>query len=206
MTTVVTVLAVTVRTGTGKGNARAIRRTGLIPATLYGDKRSPVSIAMDPQLINAEMNKPGFFTRMFDLALEGTKVRAICRELQRHPVSEAILHADFQRIGTDSLLHVAVPLHVINESASPGVKRGGMVNLVEHTVEIVARPAAIPVALDIDVTGMKIGDSLHLSQIQLPEGVRLLHPETDLTIATIVAPSRIETTENTPQAGGTVAS
>ncbi len=192
MTTVVTVLAVTVRTGTGKGNARAVRKTGFIPATLYGDKKPPVSILIDPKIINAEMNKPGFFTRMFDLALEGTKVRAICRDLQRHPVSDTILHADFQRIGTDSLLHVAVPIHVINESASPGVKRGGMVNLVEHTVEIVARPAAIPVSLEIDVTGMKIGDSLHLSQIKLPEGVSLLHPDTDLTIATIVSPSRRE--------------
>ena len=203
MTTVVTVLAVTVRTGTGKGHARAIRRTGLIPATLYGDKYPPVSIVIHPKLINTEMNKPGFFTRMFDLALEGTKVRALCRELQRHPVSDAILHADFQRIGTDSLLHVAVPLHIINESASPGVKRGGIVNLVEHTIEIVARPAVIPVSLEVDVAGMKIGDSLHLSQIKLPEGVRLLHPDTDLTIATIVAPSRIEEDVNAPQSSDT---
>ncbi|VBB69330.1 LSU ribosomal protein L25p [invertebrate metagenome] len=201
MTTAVTTFAVAIRTGTGKGKARVVRRTGLIPAILYGDKHSPTPITIDPQLINAEMNKPGFFTRTFDLVLEGTRIRTICRDLQRHPVSHALLHADFQRIGADSLIHVAVPLHVINEAASPGVKRGGMVNLVEHTIEIVARPTTIPTALEIDVTSMKIGDSLHLSQVKLPEGVRLLHPDPDLTIATIVAPSSIETDESA--AGGT---
>lgn len=197
MTTEVTALTVASRTGTGKGAARAARRAGTIPAVIYGNKQPPVPISIDPRLINAEMNKPGFFTRVFDLTLEGMTVRTICRDLQRHPLSDAIVHADFQRIGADSLIHVAVPVHVINEVASPGVKRGGVVNLVEHTVEVIGRPSAIPTALNVDLTGLRVGDSIHLSAIALPEGVRLLHPEPDLTIATIVAPTGMKTEEET---------
>ena len=158
-------------------------------------------ISIDPRLINAEMNKPGFFTRTLDLRLEGTTVRTICRALQRHPLSDAIVHADFQRIGADSLIHVAVPVHVVNELASPGVKRGGVVNLVEHTIEVVGRPSAIPTALNVDLTGLRIGDSIHLSQVPLPEGVCLLQPEPDLTIATIVAPTGMKAEEETGSGG-----
>lgn len=194
---------VMIRVRIGKEGARAIRRAGLIPAVIYGNKQAPVSIAIDPRPINAEINKHGFFTRMLSLTLDGTNISTICREIQRHPVSGIVLHADFQRIGIDSIIHVSVPVHVINEELSPGIKRGGMVNLVEHAIEVIGRPAAIPSALVIDVTGLKIGDSIHLGQIKLPVGVRLLHPEQNITIATIVAPSSMKTEEKTTEESST---
>lgn len=193
-----TALGIIVRTKTGKGIARAIRRTGLTPGIIYGNKEPPVPIALDSRLVNIEISKPGFFTRMLDLRIAEYNVRAICRSVQRHPVSHELLHVDFQRVGADALIHVAVPVRVINETVSPGVKRGGVVNLIEHTIVVVGHPTDIPYILEIDLTGLKIGDSIHLNQVKLPEGVRLLHSEVDLTMVTIVAPS--STTEHIAEA------
>jgi large subunit ribosomal protein L25 len=184
-------ITVAPRDRSGKGAARATRRQGLVPGVVYGDKQSPSLIALDPRLIHSEMRKKGFHTRIFEIAIEGlsTLERAIVRDVQFHPVTDAALHIDFQRVGKDSLIHVAVPVSFLNETASPGLKKGGVLNIVRHEVEIYCRPDAMPQSLDVDLTGREIGDSIHFSAITLPEGARPVIADRDFTIATIAPPT-----------------
>lgn len=183
-----TKFVVTARDRAGKGAARATRRAGLVPGVLYGDKKAPELIGIDPRLLMAEMQQAGFYTRMFDIELNGKVQRALCRDIQKHPVTDQFTHVDFQRIGAGATIHVAVPIVAINELASPGMKRGGVLNLVEHSVEVAGKPEEIPHKIEIDLTGMEVGDVVHLSQLALPAGVRALAAH-DLTVATIAAPS-----------------
>ncbi|MEO5374748.1 MAG: 50S ribosomal protein L25/general stress protein Ctc [Alphaproteobacteria bacterium] len=196
-------IAATTRDRAGKGAARATRRAGLIPGVIYGDKKPPVMIAIEPRALAIELNKPGFYTRMFDIESASGVERALCRDLQFHPVTDKVLHADFLRISASSTVHVAVPIHVENELQSPGLKRGGVLNLVEHTIELVGRPDAIPSHISIDLTGKDIGDSVHIADVVLPEGVKLLHADRDFTLITIVAPSgmKSEPGESEPTEG-----
>lgn len=188
-------LSVTAREGAGKGAARAVRRAGMVPGVIYGDKKAPTLINLNPRDLHIEMQKPGFFTRVFTLKLDGKTERTLCRDLQRHPVSERVLHVDFQRLTVGAKVHVAVPVTVANEQASPGIKRGGVLNLVEHSVELVGQPENIPAAIIIDLTGKEIGESVHLSQLVLPAGVRPLITDHDITIVAIVAPSGMKAEE-----------
>ncbi len=193
-------LSVTAREGAGKGAARAARRAGMVPGVIYGDKKSPTLINLNPRDLYIEMQKPGFFTRVFTLDLGGKTERTLCRDLQRHPLTEQVLHVDFQRLTAGATVHVAVPVTVANEQASPGLKRGGVLNLVEHSVELVGQPESIPAAVVIDLTGKDIGESVHLSQLVLPPGVRPLITDHDITIVAIVAPSGMKAEEEAGEA------
>ena len=185
----VTSIDVAARDRAGKGAARATRRQGLVPGVIYGNKQTPVGIAVDPRRLWAEMNRPGFFTRLFDLSVNGTVERVLCRDVQRHPVNEQPVHVDFLRVGAESKVHVHVPVHFINQDKSPGLKRGGVLNVVLHELEVIARADAIPHALTIDLTGLDIGTSVHLSQLTMPPGVTAVVHEKNPTVATIAAPT-----------------
>jgi large subunit ribosomal protein L25 len=187
----VTQLTVAPRDRSGKGAARATRRQGLVPGVVYGDKQTPSLIALDPRVIHSEMRRKGFHTRIFEIAVEGkgTPERAIVRDVQFHPVTDVPVHIDFQRVGKDSLIHVAVPVTFLNEGASPGLKKGGVLNIVRHEIELYCRPDAMPESLEVDLSGREIGDSIHISAIKLPEGARLVISERDFTVATIAAPT-----------------
>ncbi len=201
---VVTTISVVARDRAGKGAARATRRQGLVPGVIYGNKQSPVTFAIDPRLLWAEMNKPGFLTRLFDISIEGRTERALCRDIQRHPVTDQPVHVDFLRVSAESKVHVHVPVHFSNQDKSTGIKRGGVLNVVLHEIEIVAAADAIPSELVIDLTGLDIGASIHLSQVQLPAGVTAVSHEKDATVATIAAPTVAPAaeTEATTEAGG----
>jgi large subunit ribosomal protein L25 len=173
----------------GKGEARATRRSGLVPAVIYGNKQSSVNIALDPRIIIAEMNKPGFYSRLFDIKVEGKVERCLCRDIQRHPVTDAALHVDFLRISADSKVHVHVPVHFANQDKSPGLKRGGVLNIVSHEVEIVAPGNAIPDEVVVDLSGLEIGASVHIDSLKLPAGVTVVTHHKDVTLATIAAPT-----------------
>ena len=173
----------------GKGEARATRRSGLVPAVIYGNKQSSVNIALDPRIIIAEMNKPGFYSRLFDIKVEGKVERCLCRDIQRHPVTDAALHVDFLRIAADSKVHVHVPVHFANQDKSPGLKRGGVLNIVSHEVEIVAPGNAIPDEVVVDLSGLEIGASVHIDSLKLPAGVTVVTHHKDITLATIAAPT-----------------
>ena len=188
MSDVITIAA-SLRERAGKGAARATRREGLVPGVIYGDKKAPTLIALDPRVVNAQHRRSGFYTHIFDIDLgNGKTERAMARDVQLHPVSDQPLHIDFMRISADSVLTVVVPVVFVNEAKSPGLKRGGVLNIVRHTVEVICRPDNIPNEFQIDLSGLEIGTTVHISSVSMPEGVRTVI-ERDFTIASIAAPT-----------------
>ena len=176
----------------GKGAARATRRAGRIPGVIYGAKKAPVMITLDPQDVQQEIRGGGFFTTLFDIKVNGGNERVLARDLQLHPVSERPLHIDFLRVSTSTVVVVEVPCNFVNDEESPGIKRGGVLNVVRHTLELSCRADAIPNEIEIDLTGLDIGDSVHISQIDLPDGVTPTITDRDFTIASVAAPSVIK--------------
>ncbi len=178
--------------GAGKGAARATRRAGRIPGVIYGAKKAPVMVTLDPQEVHREIRGGGFFTTLFDVKVSGGNERVLARDLQLHPVSERPLHIDFLRVSTSTVVVVEVPCNFINDEESPGIKRGGVLNVVRHALELSCRADAIPNEIEIDLTGLDIGDSVHISQIDLPEGVTPTITDRDFTIASVAAPSVVK--------------
>jgi large subunit ribosomal protein L25 len=184
-------LNVTPRERAGKGAARAVRRAGLVPAVVYGEKQPPALIALEPRALGRVLNKSGFFATLFDLEMDGKKHRVIPRDVQFDPVTDQPIHADFMRVGANTRLTVNVPVHFRNQEAAPGIKRGGVLNIVRHEIEVVCSPDNMPHSIDIDLTGLEIGDGIHISMVKLPDGVRPYITDRDFTIATVAAPSAV---------------
>lgn len=184
----------------GKGAARELRRQGLIPAVIYGDKKSPLPIAISYNDAMKRIYAGGFLSHVLTVDVAGDKHRVIPRDYQLDPVKDFALHVDFLRVTADTRLHVEVHVHFINEEKSPGLKRGGTLNIVRHTVELACSPEAIPEEITVDLAGTDIGDSLHISMVKLPNGVAPVIHDRDFTIATIVAPSALRSEEDTTAA------
>ena len=178
------------RARTGKGGARASRREGRIPGILYGDKATPLTIDVDYKAINTQLHTGHFQSTIFMLDLDGAKTRVIPRQVQLDPIRDFPIHVDFMRVGEHSLVTVEVPVRFLNEAASPGIKRGGILNVVRHEIQVRCPADAIPEHFDVDLTGLEIGDSVHISAITLPEGVKPTTTERDFTVATIVGRCR----------------
>ena len=174
------------RARTGKGGARASRREGRIPGILYGDKSTPQTIDVDYKAVNQQLHTGHFQSTIFMLDLDGAKTRVIPRQVQLDPIRDFPIHVDFMRVGEHSLVTVEVPVRFLNEAASPGIKRGGILNVVRHEIQVRCPADAIPEHFDVDLTGLEIGDSVHISAIALPEGVKPTTTERDFTVATIV--------------------
>jgi len=183
------------RSGVGKGAARALRRQGLVPAVIYGDKKDPLPIAINYNDANRRIYAGGFLSHIVTLDVDGEKHRVIPRDYQLDPVKDFPIHVDFLRVGAGTRLHVEVHVHFLNEEAAPGLKRGGVLNIVRHTVELSCPPDLIPEEIVVDLTRREIGDSIHISHVSLPEGVTPVVHERDFTIATIVAPSGLRSEE-----------
>jgi large subunit ribosomal protein L25 len=179
-----------IRSKLGKGSARATRRAGLLPAIVYGGSQEPQAIAVDPRLIHKEMQKNDFFTKLLDLKIAGKTERVIPRDIQFDPVTDVPLHLDLMRVSKDSRITVSVPIHFLNEEKSPGIKRGGILNIVLHKVELSCLADEIPDQLTVDLTGLEIHDAIHLHDMKLPQNATALHAERDMTIATIVSPTK----------------
>jgi large subunit ribosomal protein L25 len=175
----------------GKGAARAARRAGRVPGVIYGAKKDPVLITLDPGDLRREITGGGFFAKLFDVQVGGGSERVLPRDLQLHPVTDRPIHVDFLRVSRDTRLNVMVPVVFLNEEESPGLKRGGVLNVVRYEVELSCQAEAIPPQIEIDLTGRDIGDSAHISDVTLPEGVEPTITDRDFTIATIAAPSVI---------------
>ena len=190
-----TKIAVQPRERAGKGAARAVRRSGRVPGVIYGEKAPPELIDLDPKLLEAELAKPGFFTRVFDVEVSGKVQRTLARDVQFHPVTDWAEHVDFMRVGEKTRIRVGIPVKFTNQDKSPGLKRGGVLNVVMHDLEIVAPASAIPSELVVDLEGLDIGASVHLSQVKLPAGVTAVTHEKDATVATIAAPTVQKTVE-----------
>ena len=179
------VLNVDVREGTGKGVARAIRREDRVPGVLYGGKLGPVSITLRGNEVRKALNTGNFISNMMELEHDGKRQKVIARDIQFHPVSDQPMHVDLYRVDEDTRIDVAIAVRFVNEGASPGMKRGGVLNVVRHDVELNCPAGNIPEAVEADLTGLDIGDSIHISAITLPEGVRPTIADRDFTIATV---------------------
>jgi large subunit ribosomal protein L25 len=206
MAAIPTELKAQAREGVGKGAARQLRRQGLIPAVIYGDKKAPLPISIGYNDALRRIYAGGFLSHILIVDVDGTKHRVIPRDYQLDVVKDTPLHVDFLRIGAGSRIHVEVHVAFINEDKAPGIKRGGVLNVVHHTLDVTCPADAIPEQIVIDLEGKDIGDSVHIGDVTLPSGVEPHSHEADMTIATIVAPSGLrseEATEGTaaPEAG-----
>src|SRR6185437_5124289 len=178
----------TARPKAGKGAARAERRAGRVPGVIYGDSKPPITVSLDYADLRQKIYAGRFLTTVYELELDGQKHRVIPRDFQLDPVRDNPLHVDFMRLGEGAVIRVAIPVHVTNADQAPGVKRGGTVNIVTHTVDVMVKPEAIPDQIDVDISELEINYSRHLSDIKFPEGVKPIS-RVDLTLVTIVPPS-----------------
>ena len=176
------------RTRVGKGSARAARRAGMVPAVIYGDKKAPLSIELEERLILRIIHEPGIFGRLLNINVDGSITTVLTRDIQMHPVTDRPLHLDMLRVGKTSNVAVAVPVEFVNENLSPGLKIGGVLNIVRYEIELNCPAGDIPEKITIDLEDIKIGDSIHISAVSLPEGVTPTITERDFTIATLQSP------------------
>jgi len=189
----------------GKGASRALRREGRVPAVIYGGKEEPLAIHVEEKLLIKRLSTGHFLNSIIEIEVGGKKLRTLPKDVAFHPVTDRPLHADFLRLSKDSTVHVNVPVLFINEEDSPGLKRGGVLNIVRHELELICDADKMPEDIRIDVTGLDIGDSIHISSVALPKGSVSAITDRDFTIATIIAPSglRSETGDNaTTEAAG----
>jgi len=188
-------LTASVRNRVGKGAARASRREGKIPAVIYGNKQPPLAIELDHKTIFMKLHGGGFLTTVATIDVGGEKISVIPRDYALDPVTDQPIHVDFLRVSAGSSLHVQIPVQFINEEKSPGLKRGGVLNIVRHDIEATVPADAIPDHIVVDLTGLEINDSIHISAVQLPAGVKPVIAERDFTIATIAAPAGLKSEE-----------
>lgn len=196
MSNVVYELKAEARERVGKGSARELRRNGLIPAVIYGDKQDPVSIALSRKDVTLKIHAGGFMTTLATIDVDGKKFSVLPKDYQLDPVRDFLMHVDFLRVSKDTQVTVDVPVHFENEEKSPGLKRGGVLNVVRHTVEFHCPANSIPDAITVDLTGLEIGDGIHISHVTLPEGVHPTITDRDFTIATIAAPAGLKSDDN----------
>ena len=185
----ITVLTAKARAKVGKGSAREARRNGSIPAVIYGDQKTPIPIVIEQKLLVRHLNTGGFFNTLFNIDVDGELNRVLPRDVQLHPVTDVPEHVDFLRVSSSTKISVEVPVEFTGEDASPGLRVGGVLNVVRYTVEVSCTPDLIPSNLVIDLSNSEVGDSLHISAVNLPEGVTATINDRDFTIATIVAPT-----------------
>jgi large subunit ribosomal protein L25 len=189
-------LSAEVRERAGKGASRAIRREGRVPAVIYGEKKDPEAIHVAERELMKMLHTGHFMNSLIEIDIAGKPTRALPKDVQFHPVSDRPLHVDFIRIGKDASVTVNVPVNFINDEASPGLKRGGVLNIVRHELELTCPADAIPDEITIELDGLEVGDSVHISSIKLPEGVVSAIEDRDFTIAGVVAPSALKRAES----------
>ncbi len=181
-------LKATVRPKGGKGAARAARRSGNVPGVIYGENKPPLMVQLDHAELRKRIYAGRFLTTLFHIDVDGTKHRVIPRDFQLDPIKDNPVHVDFLRVAEGALIRVNVAVHVLNAEQSPGVKRGGAVNIVTHTVQVMCPAESIPSAIEVDISDVDINHSKHLSAIKLPPNVRVI-AQGDITLVTVVPPS-----------------
>ena len=193
------------RNGTGKGPAYQARLKGLVPAVIYGGDTAPQNVAVDLRTLERQYETGTFTTTLLMLDVEGKKTRVIPREVQVDPVTDRPVHVDFMRLGEGAKVRLAIPVHFRNQGESPGLKKGGVLNIVRHEIELLCPAESIPEEIIIDLTGLDIHDSVHISAIKLPEGVKPIIRERDFTICSIVAPTSVVEEQKAAAAAATAA-
>ena len=199
------VLSAETRDRGGKGASRELRREGRVPAVVYGGKEEPLMIHVEEKLLMKQLMTGHFMNSVVMIDVGGKQIRTLPKDVAFHPVKDRPIHADFLRISKDSKVQVAVPVVFINEEASPGLKRGGVLNVVRHELELICDADNMPDDIQIDVTGFDVGDSIHISSVTLPKGSESAITDRDFTIATIVAPSAMKSNAGDTAAEGEAA-
>ena len=195
-------LAAEPRERAGKGAARATRRAGRIPAVIYGNKETPSMVSIHPIDLMHQIRGGGFFSKVYEIEADGKKHRVLPRDIQLHPVTDQPIHVDFMRFSKTTRLVVEVPVIFVGEEECPGLRQGGVLNIVRHAIEMRASPDSIPESVEIDLSGYNVGDSVHISSATLPGDVELTITDRDFTVATIAAPSvNIEIDETDAEEG-----
>ena len=188
-------LSAEARERAGKGASRALRREGRVPAVIYGNNEEPTTVHLEEKALMKALHTGHFMNSVVMVGVGGKDVRTLPKDVSFHPVTDRPLHVDFLRISEHAKVTVNVPVHFINELAAPGIKRGGVLNVVRHELELVCDAAEIPDEIAVDLTGFEVGDSIHISAVTLPKGVTSAISDRDYTIATIVAPSALKSSE-----------
>ena len=194
-------LSAETRERAGKGASRAMRREGRIPAVIYGDKKDPEPIHLAERELMKLLHSGHFMNSLIALEIGGSKTNTLPKDVQFHPVTDRPLHVDFLRIGKGASVTLAVPVRFVNEEESPGLKRGGVLNIVRHELELTCPADDIPNEIIVPLNGLEVGDSIHISQIELPEGVVSAIEDRDFTIAGVVAPSALKRADSEAEKG-----
>jgi len=187
----ITTLSAEPRARAGKGATRATRRAGRVPGIIYGDNKEPVLISLEPRELSRALASRSFLATLVDVKVDGAVHRTLLRDVQYHPATDAPLHVDFMRVGSHARVTVTVPVVFINPEMSPGIRRGGILNIVRHGIELDCPVDAIPDQLIVELNGLEIGDSIHISRVIVPEGCRPTITERDFTIASVAASSAV---------------
>ena len=179
----------------GKGASRQLRREGRVPAVIYGGKEEPTMIHIEEKELVRQLGTGHFMNSIVTVEFDGKSVRTLPKDVALHPVNDRPEHVDFLRLAKGAKVDVNVPVVFTNEDASPGLKKGGVLNVVRHELELVCEADKIPSEIEIDVTGKEVGDSIHISEVKLPSGSESVITDRDFTIATLVAPSALKRSE-----------
>ena len=175
----------------GKGAARELRRNSMVPAVIYGDKKPPLGIALSHKEITRRVHAGGFMTNILSIDVDGESHQVLPKDYQLHPVSDKVLHVDLLRVSRRTVVTVEIPVNFINEEICPGLKAGGVLNVVRHTVEVNVPATSIPEGFEIDLEPFEVGDSINISSVDLPEDVEPTITDRDFTIATIATPAAL---------------
>ena len=188
-----------IRSRTGTGMSRESRSNAKIPGIIYGEKKDPIPISIDEKNLKAQISDSGFFSRQCEIQLADKSFKVLPKDIQLHPVKENILHIDFLRVGENTTVTLFVPVKFINENECEGIKLGGVLNIVRHEVELKSPVSKIPEFLEANLSGLEIGDSIHISSIKLDEGVKATIQDRDFTIATVAPPTVMKVEESTQE-------
>ena len=184
-----------IRVSAGKSAVKKVLASGRIPSVIYGLKQEPQTISIDRMTIQKELKAGGFLTKIFSLDVDGKISLAIPRDVQFHPISDLPIHVDFLRLGADSKVVVDIPTTFINHELSPGLKKGGVLNIVRRTIQLNCPANNIPEEIVFDLEGLEIGDAIHISATKLPEGAEPTITDRDFTIGTVAAPTVVKEPE-----------
>jgi large subunit ribosomal protein L25 len=191
-------LIVSKRENSGTGDSRSIRQKKKIPGIIYGDKKDPIPVLLDEKVLKLKIKDPTFFSKQCEIKFNDEVIKVLPKDLQLHPVKESILHIDFLRISENTTVTLFVPVKFINENNCPGIKQGGVLNVVRREIELITLVSKIPESLEANLDGLEIGDSIHISSINLEEGVKPTISDRDFTIATIAPPTVMKIEEEKP--------
>ena len=186
------------RENNGTGSSRSLRLQQKIPGIIYGDKKDPIPVVLDEKALKIKIKDPTFFSKQCEIKFNDEVIKVLPKDLQLHPVKESILHIDFLRVGENTTVTLFVPVKFINENNCPGIKQGGVLNVVRREIELITLVSKIPESLEANLDGLEIGDSIHISSINLQEGVKPVISDRDFTIATIAPPTVMKVEEEKP--------